>query len=394
MISKPFNDISETDVLALQMAGVQEGKTIEYKRDIPGTRDEDKREFLADMSSFANTEGGDILFGVDEYQGVIKDILGVALPDFDAEMLRLDNLIRDGIDPRITLFFRALTCTNKKLLLVRVEKSWNGPHRVVFRGHDKFYARTSAGKFPLDVTQLKTAFLHSATLTEEISGFRLDRIVDIANNRGPITLEKGPRLALHIIPLGALSGQIQIDMGTLSDNLNGHQSWNASSWNGKITFDGFLLNRASPRNGSITSAYSHFYRNGILEAVTTSLLEGGRNADGMNRLIPHQSLEKNTVEYLTRCFEALESLNVSPPFSVSLSLIGVTGLRMARSFYDLDAGNEIREQNLIIPGAIVQSFSFSPTQLLRPMFDRIWNACGFHKSENFDLEGNWAPAHN
>lgn len=59
---------------------------------MPGTKDEDKREFLADVSSFANTDGGDIIYGLEEEQGVIANIIGLNCPDFDAEKLRLENL--------------------------------------------------------------------------------------------------------------------------------------------------------------------------------------------------------------------------------------------------------------------------------------------------------------
>ncbi len=71
MIPKPLNEIAEADIQQLKASGVEEGKTIEYKRDLPGTKDEDKRELLADVSSFANTEGGDIIYGGAEDLGVI-----------------------------------------------------------------------------------------------------------------------------------------------------------------------------------------------------------------------------------------------------------------------------------------------------------------------------------
>jgi len=39
---------------------------LDYKRDVPGESDQDKKEFLADISSFANATGGDLIYGVDE----------------------------------------------------------------------------------------------------------------------------------------------------------------------------------------------------------------------------------------------------------------------------------------------------------------------------------------
>jgi hypothetical protein len=386
MIPKALNEIAEADIRELKEAGIEEGKTIEYKRESPGTRDDEKREFLADVSSFANTEGGDIIYGVDEDKGVITDIGGLSSPDFDAEILRLENLIRDGISPRISTGFRVVPCASGKLLVIRIEKSWIGPHRVIFRGHDKFYARTSAGKFALDVAQLRTAFLQSATLSEQIYGFRLDRIIDIANNRAPLPLATDPKLVLHIIPLGALSEQAQFDVSAFHRNQILHRPWNTSGWNPRMTFDGAMLHTWADTDGRVTS-YTHFFRNGILEAVTTSLLET-QQVPG-SRLIPHAAFEGEVLKYLPSCFESLHHIGVRPPASVALTLIGVRGLRMA-STYGLHQGNEIREEMLIIPGTIVDSFSMPANEILRPMFDRIWNACGLLQSPNFDAQGNWA----
>src|SRR5580698_8294411 len=105
MIAKLVSEIAEADIQALKDSGVQESQRLEYKRELPGTRDEDKREFLADVSSFSNTEGGDVIYGVAEERGLIAEIVGLSSPDFDAETLRLENLIRDGISPRLGVSF-------------------------------------------------------------------------------------------------------------------------------------------------------------------------------------------------------------------------------------------------------------------------------------------------
>lgn len=49
----------------------------------------------------------------------------------------------------------------------------------------------------------------------------------------------------------------------------------------------------------------------------------------------------------------------------------------------------IDAETIILPEAIVESFTTSAHEILKPTFDLIWNACGFPGSENFDAEGNW-----
>ncbi|MCD6594362.1 ATP-binding protein, partial [bacterium] len=64
MIAKNIDQISEEDLQALIDNSVLEGKTIEYKQSLPGNSDSDKKEFLADISSFANASGGDLIYGI------------------------------------------------------------------------------------------------------------------------------------------------------------------------------------------------------------------------------------------------------------------------------------------------------------------------------------------
>ena len=54
MIQKNFEDISKKDIDFLIDNKISEIKTLEYKRKFKVYTDSDKKEFLADISSFAN----------------------------------------------------------------------------------------------------------------------------------------------------------------------------------------------------------------------------------------------------------------------------------------------------------------------------------------------------
>lgn len=66
MIPKDIKQIIQSDIQELIDNSVPEGKTIEYKRELPKKSDKAKKEFLADVSSFANSSGGDLILGIEE----------------------------------------------------------------------------------------------------------------------------------------------------------------------------------------------------------------------------------------------------------------------------------------------------------------------------------------
>ncbi len=81
--TKPLKKIVESDLQELADIGVREGKKIEYKREV-GHREEDKKEFCRDVSSFANDSGGDLIIGIEEEQGVAKRLSGVKVANIDS----------------------------------------------------------------------------------------------------------------------------------------------------------------------------------------------------------------------------------------------------------------------------------------------------------------------
>src|SRR4051812_19667531 len=92
--------ISEADLQALIATNTTEGRELDFKRDVYGASDADKREFLADISAFANTSGGHLVIGMEESGGTATALVGLSV-DPDAERLRLEQNARTGLQPRI-----------------------------------------------------------------------------------------------------------------------------------------------------------------------------------------------------------------------------------------------------------------------------------------------------
>lgn len=88
MIPKNLDqDITENDLQILKENSILEGKTIEYKQSLPGNSDSERKEFLADVSSFANASGGDLIYGIveDKETGIPQDIIGIDIENVDEE---------------------------------------------------------------------------------------------------------------------------------------------------------------------------------------------------------------------------------------------------------------------------------------------------------------------
>jgi hypothetical protein len=384
-LEKPAYLINEADIQALKDNSVAEGKTIDYKRDLIGNTDEAKKEFLADVTSFANTAGGHLVIGIEEDNGVPVNIGGVSIPDLDAEKLRLENMLRDGLEPRVPgIAIQDVSLSNGNLvLIISIPKSWASPHMIKLRNSSRFYARNSAGKYQLDVTEIRSAFIQSARASEFIRDFRIDRIGKIISNEMPARIENTGKIVLHIIPLSVSDSGRVFNVASL-DSILGYfhiiGEWGGSQH--RNNFEGYISYGPA--------SYLQIFRNGSLEAVSTEDLG---LFDSEKFMIASEAYERTLIERTPRLLTLLKAIGVEPPLIIMLSMVGVRGYELAvkhspgwptsidRPIIDRD--------NLVIPEVVVESFDVDSAKILKPIFDIVWNAAGLQGSKNYDGDGNW-----
>jgi predicted HTH transcriptional regulator len=161
--------------------GTAESLWIEYKQQTYGNTDEARAEFLADISSFANSSGGDLVIGIEEKGGVPTMLMPFA-GNADDELLRLDQMAQSGLQPRISKLPTKAVCIAGRgsVLIIRAPRSYNPPHRVIFKNKNRFWARSGRGKIELDVDQLREIFTRTPQLSDRMRDFRFNRIGRIA----------------------------------------------------------------------------------------------------------------------------------------------------------------------------------------------------------------------
>ena len=387
MINKEFEQISKDDLQALINNGELESKTIEYKQALPNNSKEEKVKFLAEVSSFANANGGDLIFGIaeDRQTGKPKSLDGLEIENPDQEKLRLENWIRTGIQPRIplvTISQPILLKNSKVALIIRVTKSWISPHRVVC--NNKFYSRNSSGKYPLDVGELRTAFNLSETIIERIRNFRTDRIAKILANETPVPLNDNPKIVLHLIPITSMNLTKSYDISKIASNPGCMEPISFGGGYYRYNLDGFIT--FSSRQDGKSSSYAQFFRNGIFEAV-----DGHFISSGGERPIIYISYERALIKSLTGYLSLFKSLNVDMPIFVYLELLGVKGYKMGVETWRIDELDSIDRDILVLPEILVENYDEKAEKILKPCFDSIWNACGLPGSFNYNENREWAP---
>jgi hypothetical protein len=386
-LEKPLDNIKEEDLKELIENHVIEKKDLDYKLSLPSSRDGDKKEFLADIVSFANTSGGDIIYGIaqDNSTGYPNELSGIDLPNKDQEILRLESIIRDGIEPRMPpVAIQPVSLTNSKtILIIRVQKSWLSPHRVKFAGDRRFYARGTNGKYELDVGELRAAFMFRDSINDKIRKFRENRIASLFANETPVPFYNNAKIVLHLIPLISFNPSTFYDIDRVNRKFDYIRPINGTSLDFRYNLEGFLISSVS--GSGLSYSYTQIYRNGVIEAADALELSG------TEKIIPSVSYERDIIRALSNYLSALKYLNVQLPIAIFLTLMAVKGYSMATSKFFEEESRTIDRDILQLPEALVDTYDIKPEVVLRPTFDAVWNSCGLAKSLNYDEKGEWKP---
>jgi Putative DNA-binding domain len=393
----PVTQIDEAQLQRLIDGRASETRDIEYKRDTYGNADKDHAEYLADVSSFANTAGGDLVIGMTASNGVPTGFAPLTV-DVDAEILRLENIARSGLQPRIlNLAMRAVPVPGGHVLVIRVPRSYNPPHRVIRQGtgQNRFHARSSAGKYEPNVDELRLLFLSAPRLADRIRDFRVERVARIAANDAPVPLLDLHALILHIIPFSAFDARIPLPLGrhiewynTFPPLLSTHPQYF------RINVDGLLTLSNAEANAKAQRAYVQLYHTGIVEAVASSFLMGEGSRESPSRLTALRT-EACIVRYSHAYLQAVLALGCPPPFALLVSLIGVRGIEysfaMGNMFFE-DASSVFDRDQFHFSEVIIEDVPVNPyeyAKLVRPLLNELANAAGRATTPSFDGTGRF-----
>lgn len=388
LIWKSIESLSKDDLEEAIRNGLSERQRLEYKLGLPGDSDGDKKEFLADVSSFANSSGGRIFYGIRADDGVPIEITGIDGSVNERDSLRLQNLIRDGLDPRAPQIrdCRIPIGDSRSVLVLDITRSWAAPHAVWYKRSGKFYKRHSSGKYQMDVDEIRSAFSAAATVAERAKAFHQSRLSKLLAGDAPIDLEQGAFLVIHALPFSAFDSRFQIDL----QNANRHKV-ELSPIHGDVldarwNFEGYLTSQ-SRAQGGFRPSYVQLYRSGIIEAVDSTMLRYWGDT------LHARYLEQLIVNATRRYCSLLMSFDVPPPAFLAVTIRGVGNWSFNHSsgrYLSLDERRCVGHDPLDLPEVTLGSWDEDITLALRPAFDAMWNAAGYPRSFGYDEKG-WNP---
>lgn len=384
LLGKPVKDFTPQDIDQLIEAKVAESKRLDYKETLPGRGDDDRKEFLADASSFANTAGGVIVFGVEEERDVnnnktalpkcIKPLQGSPA---DAETLRLEQIVRSGLEPQLSgIEFKAVEVQGGFVLLMGIERSIASPHRVIYQNSSRFWMRGNSGKAQMSIQELRRAFMEKHEWQKEVEDFRHERLLKIFRGEVIPGLWASCSLVFHAFPLGRMdtmrsAQEVKKAAGPFLDGVYRELS---------ITFnlDGLLMFQELGRK----DIYIQFFRNGAMELYRSDLLRNEERAE--DRVIMGQYLEHIVMDATQLYIEMMANLDMGLPIVICLSLNGTKGVPIFYSAMAKPPGrNGFDRAEVLVPGCVVESLDVPLEQSLKYPIDIIWQAAGWSGSPDF-----------
>ncbi|MEI6348176.1 MAG: ATP-binding protein [Bacteroidota bacterium] len=385
ILGKRTDQLDETDIKRLVKNEVQESKSLDYKKELKIGQDKDKKEFLYDISAMYNTEGGCLIFGIEERKddkgqntGRPNKICGITIDNSDKLIQQIEDIIRGNSEPSISnIAIKIINVDEQIVLVIGISKGLGLPSMITFNETNKFYRRRNSGKYAVDVYELNHMFMQNQVLKVSAEKFRLQRIEKVRNLKVFPTLDNTASFFIQIIPFSFLSDET-LDF-TNAESMNLKTTMKplfTSGWDSMYNLDGYAtFSKTSDRQK--IDGYDQIFRNGIYEAYTSRLFyQKEFNGKTVNCVYENEFIPI-TIEKIQNGLTVLRQFQLEPPFLICLSIHSVFdgALKGDRGYSRTFMTDEI-----VLPPIILPTYETDLYSHLKPNFDILWQSVGYSNS--------------
>ena len=377
LLGKNFDDIDAQTIESLIYAG-SESIHLEFKRETYGKSDKDKKELLKDVSAFANALGGHLIIGINEENGIASNFYPLKKTDVDSELRRLETIIRVGVEPKIIgLRIKSVEVTDGSIILIHVPKSFNPPHRVISGNSNRFHIRNSAGVHEISLEELRMLFGEQRSIEERARAFVGERFLRIQAGDGiiPIAVSDGA-LVMHLVPLPDFGARQRIEILVLKKQWTFFKTIIDQNSDTSVNLDGCCF---SSKSDDDYHEYTHVFRDGSLEAISTKAFPNMKVLGGPN------GLPKKLTYTISRYMKGLRMVEASPPILLQISAMNIKNIEMK---YDAFSSSDpsYNRDILHLPSSLITEYrdNYDYTNVMAEQLNFLWNAFGIEKCPYFD----------
>lgn len=411
MLIDDWDSLSAEDVVDAVENQVPEGREIEYKRELDVTDDNHKQTFVGEVCSFANTDGGDLIIGIQEANGSAGILYPFECENMDDLINRWVQIISSNTDPQIlqryvdiktveinqshSEYVAADVPETGYVLVVRVIPSHYPLHQETISS--TFYERSASGKSPLATSEVQRLLSTHDEFEQELKDLLTTRIESIQSNDVDTKVRQDyPLAVLHIFSRSTFDRSVIIDPNAahVDSPHNSDQAYppllradgiSPGAWydfDGERYISGAELPQYEAEYGhQVFSAYTRTHRDGYIEAVSDSI---GRLVHDHPEYPHHfvvdgsrlrQMLEGSLEQYV----QFLNQEDVEFPLYCSLTLLNTDDLAFGLGFRTsmTDQRRRLSDDLIRLPREVIASSRNDIARHVDELMDNAFRLAGY-----------------
>lgn len=391
---KKIMDYTADDIISFIDNKVSESKTLDYKREI-NFDEKSKTEFIYDISSFYNTDGGCLIIGLDEERDESNKNNGIPklpgskinISNYDGIISRLEEIIKQSTNPQITNleFSQLLEIEGSNIFLIGIPKTNSLPSMVTYSNHNRFFKRKSNGKYTLDTYEIYQTFAQIGDLEDRIYEFIKLRHAIISEGKFWDSISSLHSVIIHTIPLSFFTSKIEnFSHENMKQNfIDDIKVPGRESYSYRYCLEGFHLykNRRLDSPHEIVP-YNLIFRNGAIESFTNGPIyeaEIGKPnlyADELLLIIKEQ-LENN--------FKFFSKISIDFPVYLSIKLNNSRNLGLINHSGGTLLGR-LPYDSLQLPIVLLSNDSLEIKKQIKNMLDILWQSVGINECSLLEFD--------
>ena len=381
----PLYSLDEEQIKNLCKTACPESSRLDFKRTLPATNTEEaKKAFLKDICAFTNFEGGDLVFGITDKDGIADTVMPIVSETADAAKRRLGQVIAAGIEPRINVEMKEVVVDGGYVLIARIPASFVGPVQFF----DNFVIRSGTHTNTMSYNQIREAFMLANSTSATAQSWRATRIEKLL--RGETwNIVKQPMCVLHVIPISSLLGRQQLNIGSLYQGewmkffLNGYSEFNSARR--ETNLDGLICG-STPDHG-YSDLYTQIFRNGMTETVYSC---SSKNPSKEMVYIHGPTIASFVRDAIRVNLDQLYTLGITGPAIIGLSLLGVEAHSLMTAQHGFNFMPKSDRPSMRFPEVWIDNMDvFDIDIVVKPLLDMLWQAFRLPECDAFTPDGVW-----